>query len=368
MKMKKTLLFLLFWFFLVNIFALLVLNRFNLTSDTAYLWIEHLKTTQKQSWNPISLHARWDSFAYLGVATHGYRLKQDNPCANIVFFPLYPFLLHSVAPLTRGNYIFAGWILSTLFLFGAVCVFYNLLQEFHPSLDPETPIFYLLIFPTAFFLNAVYTESLFLFLSLLTFYYALKGRFGVAGVFGFLAALTRVTGVLLFVPVVWEYCKRHGIRGMLKPSFLPVFFIPLGTISFFLYHYVAFGDAFLFLKVESAWGRTFLFNRNHFSLFSPPAVVNFFLDIIFVGCALVSAYLVFKRAWVSYGLYILATLAVALSTGTLISVGRYILVLFPIYIALATVKSRHFEKVYTAASLLLFALHIILFVTGYWAG
>lgn len=366
--MKKAIFFLLFWLFLTNIFALLVLNRFNLKGDTAYAWIDPLKTVQEQSWNPVSLHSRWDSFFYVDIAKQGYHLTPGDTLSNIVFFPLYPLLIHAFSPLFFGNFIFAGWFISILSLIGAVTVFYKLLKEFHPTIDPETPILYLLIFPTAFFLNAVYTESLFLILSLLTFYYALKGRFGVAGIFGLLAALTRVTGILLFIPVLWEFWKKHRTRKIFSLSFLPLLLVPLGTFLFFLYHYFAFGDFLLFLKVESAWGRAFQFNKDHFLLFSHPAVINFFLDIAFAIFALITAYHVFKQKWVSYGLYILATLGVALSTGTFMSIGRYILVLFPIYIALATIRSHHFEKIYTLGSLLLFALNVTLFVNWYWAG
>lgn len=366
--MKKTTFFLLFWLFLVNIFALLVLNRFNLKGDTAYAWIDPLKTVQEQSWNPILLHSRWDSFFYTDIAQHGYHLTPGNTLSNIVFFPLYPFLIYILAPFVGTNFVLAGWLVSILSLIGAVVIFYKLLKEFHPTIDPETPIFYLLIFPTAFFLNAVYTESLFLFLSLLTFYYAFKGRFGVTGIFGILAALTRVTGILLFIPVLWEFFRRHGVRKIFSFSFLPLLLIPLGAFLFFLYHYFVFGDFLLFFKVESAWGRAFQFNKDHFLLLSHPSVVNLFLDFVFSTFALIAAYHVFKQKWVSYGLYILATLGVALSTGTFMSIGRYILVLFPIYIALSTIRSHHFEKIYTLGSLLLFALNVALFVNWYWAG
>src|SRR3989344_460862 len=366
--MKKTIFFLLVWLLVVNIFALLVSNRFNLKSDTAYAWIDPLKTTQEQSWNPILLHARWDSFWYIDIVKNGYHLTSGNTLSNIVLFPLYPLLIYIITPLAGMNFALAGWFVSIFSLIGAVIIFYKLLQEFHPTIDPETPIFYLLIFPTAFFLNAIYTESLFLFLSLLTFYYALKGRFSIAGIFGFLTALTRITGIFLFIPILWEFFRRHGARKIFSLSFLPALLIPLGTFLFFLYHYFVFGDFLLFLKIESAWGRTFQFNSDHFILFSNPSVVNFFLDIAFFVFALIAIYHVFRQKWISYGLYILATLGVALGTGTFMSIGRYILVLFPIYIALATIRSHHFEKIYILSSLLLFALNITLFVNWYWAG
>jgi hypothetical protein len=364
---KATLLFLV-WLVLINIFAFLVANRFNLKPDTAYRWIKPSGTPIEQSWNPVSFHARWDSIWLNEIAKDGYHLQSKKDLSNIVFFPLYPIFVRVATLFTGGNQILAGWLLSIAFSFGAVAIFYRLLREFHPSIDPQQPILYLLIFPTAFFLNAVYTESLFLFLSLLTFYYTLKGRFGLAGVFGLLAALTRVPGLVLFIPVVWEYWQRHGRSALLRTSFLPVFLIPLGTILFFLYHYFAFGDFFLFLKIEKVFGRGFGFTKEHFSLFSHPAVVNFILDIAFVAFICFCAYLVFSNGWISYGLYIVASVAMALNTGTLLSIGRFILVLFPIYIALATIRNREFEKLYIVSSSLLLALNITLFVNWYWAG
>ncbi len=366
--MKKVIFILLFWLLIINIFALLVLNRFNLKGDTAYAWINSSVTVQEQSWNLITPHSRWDSLFYTDIAQNGYYFTLDNVYSNIVFFPLYPFIIRVISPLLFGNFVLAGWFVSILSLAGAIIVFYKLLKDFHPDIDPETPIFYLLIFPTAFFLNAVYSESLFLFLSLLTFYYALKGHFGPAVFVGFLAAITRITGILLFIPVLYEFWKKNKTHKFLSLSIFPLLLIPLGTFLFFLYHYFVFGDFFLYLKIQSAWGRAFQFNKDHFLFFSNPAIINFFLDIFFTGFALFSTYHVFKQKWISYGLYILATLSVALSTGTLISIGRFILVLFPIYIVLATIKNFYFEKIYTLGSLLLFALNIMLFVNWYWAG
>jgi hypothetical protein len=367
--MKKALALLLFWLLFVNAFAVIALNRFNLTRDTAYGWIASLKIIQEQSWDPIRLHARWDSLYYTDIAQHGYYLTPGNPLPNVVFFPLYPALVSLVATLIGGHTVLAGWLVSTLALVGAVIVFYQLLRTFHPTIDPETPIFYLLIFPTAFFLNAVYTEALYLLLSLLTFYCALKGRFVSAGVTGLLAALTRVTGVLLFIPVMWELFKRRGRYPIGSVSFFSVFLIPLGTCLFFFYHYWAFGDLFLFFKVQAAWGHSlFRINKGHIALLSHPAVVNLVLDVAFVLFALAAAYHVFRQRWTSYGLYMLATLGVVFSTGTIMSVGRYIVVLFPMYIALATSRNEQFKRVYVLGSVLLLALNIALFVNWYWAG
>jgi len=252
----------------------------------------------------------------------------------------------------------------------ALYYLYKLVKEFHPEVDPYLPLFLLLIFPTAFFLNAIYTESLFLFLSVVAFYYAFKKNFLWAGIFAGLASITRVTGVLLFIPLMWEYLQMCDFKlaRIFGPKILPIFLAPLGILSFFLYHYFRFGDFLLFFKVESWWGRAFNLNKDHFSLFSHPATINFLTDAGFAIFILTIIYLVFRHLRVSYGLYMLAVVAVALSSGTLMSIGRYVLVLFPIYIIGASLKSRFSQQVWVLASILLLALNIMLFVNNYWAG
>ncbi|PKL72190.1 hypothetical protein CVV26_02670 [Candidatus Kuenenbacteria bacterium HGW-Kuenenbacteria-1] len=264
----------------------------------------------------------------------------------------------------------AGWILSIIFLFLSLLYFFKLIKKFHPEIDPYLLIFLLIIFPNAFFLNAIYAESLFLFLSLASFYYALKKQFILAGIFGFFASLTRPTGIFLFVPLMWEYLKNYNFNLIrsLNLKILSIFFIPIGALSFFLYHYFKFGDFFLFFKVSSWWGRSFELNKEHFLFFSNPAIVNFCLDISFVIFILISIYFIFKKLRISYGLYALTTLAVALSTGTFMSIERFILVLFPIYILGASIKNQYLQQAWILISILFLAMNITLFVNNYWAG
>lgn len=369
---KKIIIIFLTWLIIINVFALLALNRFNLEADTAYNWIDPNQFYQEKTWDIASFHARWDSFWYLDITKNSYSLKY-NPWGlyNIVFFPLYPFLIKLISFLTVGNFIFAGWILSSVFLLLALFYFFKLVKEFHPQINPYLPITFLLIFPTAFFLNVIYTESLFLFLSLATFYYGLKKKFLLAGIFGLFSSLTKVIGILLFIPLVWEYLKSNSfkLKSIFNLKILPIFLVPLGTFSFFLYHYFKFGNFFLFFEIEKNWGRVFFtLQKRHFDFFSNPAIVNFILDVFFIVFTLIVIYFVFKKLRTSYGLYMLTTIAVALGTGTFMSIGRYILVLFPIYILLASIKNQYLQQAWSLISILLLAFYTILFVNNYWAG
>lgn len=369
-KMKKIIIIFSLWLLIINIFAIFSLNRFNLKPDTAYTWISPEEFSQEQSWNPVSFQARWDSFWYLDIAQNGYSFTGEKEFSNIVFFPLYPFLLWAISFLTSGNFIIAGWALSIISLFFALLYLYKLVKEFHPKIDPYSPVILLLIFPAAFFLNAIYTESLFLFLSLASFYYGLKKKFLYAGIFGLFASLTRITGILLFIPLLWEYLRNNNFSLVrcFKLKFLPIFLIPIGTLSFFLFHYFKFNDFFLFFKMQELWGRGFELNKEHFLLFSNPAIVNFCLDFFFVVFALLTTYFVFKKLRTSYALYMLTTIVVALSTGTFMSISRFILVLFPIYILGASIKNQYLRQFWIFTSILFLAMYIILFVNNYWAG
>ena len=135
-----------------------------------------------------------------------------------------------------------------------------------------------------------------------------------------------------------------------------------------MYHYFKFDNFFLFLEVERSWGRDFTLQKGHFDFFSNPAIANFCLDVFFIIFALIILYFVFRRLSISYGLYMLAILITALSTGTFMSIGRYILALFPMYILLASIKNKDLKQAWSFISVLLLAMYIILFVNNYWAG
>ena len=366
--MKRILLLVLFWLIIVNIFGFVALNRFNLTPDTAYTWITPQSFPTHQSWDIVNMHNHWDTYWYLDIVKNGYYLKTDNTLSNVVFFPLYPLLIKMVGTILLGNYVLAGWLISIAALFAACVFFYKLLKEFHPDIDPELPIILMLIFPTAFFLDIVYTEALFLFLTIATFYYAFKKNFYVAGTFALFGALTHSNGIFLALPILWEIWRTQGWKSIFTPKILPVFLAPLGTFAFLFYDYWKFHDLFLFFKIESAWGRSFSINWDHFSFFSHPSIINMGIDIFFTLFILTALYLVYRKLSALYAAFMSLTILAALTSGTLMSIGRYSLVLFPVFILLAKIKNKPFQQLWIFTSVLFLALDIILFVNNYWAG
>jgi len=361
---RKVLTLYIIWLIIINIFAFYALNRFNLGPDTSYNWINPAEFHQNKNLNLVDLRLHWDSFWYLKIAREGYQYIPGQ-MTNIAFFPLYPSLIWLLSWIIPPA--LAGWIISTITLGIGLVYLYKLIKEFHPNIDPLEPILFLLIFPTAFFLNSVYTESLFLTLSIIFFYYLFKKQFLMAALFLSLTSLCRINGLFLFVPFLYEYFKTYGLKKFFNPNSSSFLIAPIGILGFMLYQYLKFGEPLAFLKSQMEWGRRFEFNSSHFQLFSPSSYANLASDVTFFILAIVAGFLLL-RIRASYGLYVLATVALAVSTGTLMSIGRFVLILFPIYILIASVKNKEFKFAWQLISILMLAAYTTLFVNNYWAG
>jgi hypothetical protein len=365
---KRNLLLLCAWLIIVNIFALLALNRLNLRPDTAFEWMDPRIFRPRQGWDIIGLHNRWDSYWFLDVAQKGYYLRGPDDFANVAFFPLYPLTMRLVGTLTGGNLVLAGWMVSSVFLALAVVMLTRLVRQFHPAMDPLWPVAFLLVFPTAFFLNAVYSESMFLFFSLAMFHHALQGRFPLAALFAALASGTRMAGVFLVAPLIVEFVKAKGGRALLSRSAWPLALAPAGAFFYFLYHYFSFGDFFLYLKIQDRWGRDFSTEAVDFSIRNNPDLVNTAFDMADAAAAVVLGLIALRRLRLSYGIYILVSVGIVLTSGTTLGIERYIMVLFPIYLVAAGFQSVVVKSAWLLGSSLMLALNIIRFVNHYWAG
>lgn len=353
------------WLVILTGFALLSWNRLNLAPDTAYTWINpyHLHTP---SWNPLQLPARWDSEWYLDIATNGYSYKGPHQLSNIAFFPIYPMLIRVLSYIFFGNLVLAGWIVSLVSIVAASVVLVRLVERFHKNLQPFEVLAFALLFPTAIFFTGIYTESLFLLFSVSAFYFARKQQFYYSLAIAALATITRVTGIVLLLPIAIEYFityKKHWLRKEVLFFALP----PLALGSIGLFHRRAFGDALAFFRVEEAFGRNFHLNSEHFQTLTSAAQSNLFIDAFITLVGIIMVYVIAKRVRVSYAAYVAASILVPLSTGTLMSMNRYVLALFPISLAAATF-SKPVKAFWLLCSVLLLALTTMLYAHSYWAG
>lgn len=320
----------------------------------------------------LSVWYQWDANWYMSIATDGYQWVEGDQ-SNVAFFPLYPMMLRGAGWLLGGNYLFAGILLSSLFFLGGMAYLYRLaLSDFGEDVARRA-VWLVAIFPTAVFFTSLYTESLFLFTSVAAFYYARRDKWALAGAFGFLASLTRITGLLLVVPLAYEYLSRRSLSlSRARPAFLWLALVPAGLICYMGYLYFSFGSPLAFAETQaSGWGHEFT-----------PIVGSFTHDVPFLldqsevwvvyelaATALLAALAIFSFKMLprSYSLYMLVSLVFPLLGGTTKSTSRYLLVIFPVFIILAIwSKDKAARLAITGVSLALLCLSTVVFASGRW--
>ncbi len=363
---KNVLIIYLIWLVAINAFAFYSLNRLNLNPDTAYSWINPKEFSQDKSLDLINLRVHWDSFWYLKIVSSGYEYIPQE-MSSIAFFPLYPMLIWLISLNQILSPIFIGWIISTCSLGIGLIYLYKLVAKFHPTIKPLNTIINLLLFPTAFFLNSVYTESVFLAISIAVFYYLFKRNFLLAALLIALASITRINGLFLLTPFIVEYLHAYGWKKFVNINLLTIPLSLTGIGGFMVYQYLQFGEPLAFIKAQMEWGRKFTLNSEHLQLITPAANANFASDLGFFALALICG-IALLRIRLSYGAYVLTTILIAVSTGTLMSITRFSLILFPIFILITSIKNEQFQFGWRLISTLLLTIFTTLFVNNYWAG
>ena len=219
----------------------------------------------------VAPFARWDSAWYLTIAHAGY----GHDPTRTAFFPLYPLAMHGLGSAVSSDLV-AGVLISLVSFFIALVLLYRL-----TALELEAPVARIAVLliafcPMAYFFSAVYSESLFLALSLGCFWQARIGRWAWAGVLGALAAASRDGGVLLLVPLVVmflygprgdlgspaRWARDSGLRRLLPryrvtPQLAWALLVPLGLAAYVLALQVMTGDGLAPFHSEQVWFRHF---------------------------------------------------------------------------------------------------------------
>lgn len=365
------------WRIIIQIFTLLANKRVSLNADLAYGF------TDINSWSNtlpdwLKSFANWDSGWYLSIAKQGYYFIDQT--TNAVFFPLYPLLIRYLGNLTSLDYLLTGLIISQLAIFVGLIYFYKLIKIDYSENIAWLSLIFLLIFPTAIFFTLVYTEALFICLVILAFYYAREKQWPLVGILGFFIALTKPWGVAILIPLLVEYYDSKKF-SFLKTDRQIWFLIlmPLGLLLFMQYLKIKFGSYFVFMSGQKMWHADTAYN---FFTILKNYLANIFihisdnlnyqaaisLDLIFLIFGFLMSIYIFLKIRKSYGVYTLLTCLIPALSGIFVSMSRYLLVAFPIYIALAlwAEKNKLIQfSIYTIL-LTLFSFFILLFIHNYW--
>ena len=343
------------------------------------VWLGKKFLPQKLGYLGPSVWANFDGLHYLGIAQNGYGLYQQ------AFFPLYPWLIRWLAGFIH-NYLFSGLAISHLTFFASLYLLYRLLLFDFSEKFARRVIILLLLFPTSFFFVSFYSESLFFFLMIAAFYFARKGKWLVAGIFGALASATRVVGIFLLPALLVEWGEQYKSQNLNVKSqifnLFSVFLIPLGLGFYMRYLAVHWGDPLLFVHVQEHFGAQRVSGKiillyqvfwRYFKMIlttkADPLYFVVWLELLtavgFLALLIWGYFQKIRLSWLIFGIlaYILPTL-----TGTFSSLPRYVLVIFPGFIALSLLaeKYRWLKIFYPIFAIILGVVAVIFFTRGYW--
>ena len=213
---------------------------------------------------------RWDAAHYIRLIEEGYQGYTENgQHLFLVFFPGYVWavrLLRLVIPSTA----LAGTALSCLCYGGACCYLYRLAGEAYNSRVARDALLYMSLFPFSFFSGLVMTEGLFLLATTGACWYAWRGKWLAFGLFGALAALTRMTGLLVIAVGVIRLLEAYrpleppvgkSLGRCWKPLLLglPLTLLPAaGTLLYLLLNLWVDGDPFAFASHQEHWHQGYL--------------------------------------------------------------------------------------------------------------
>jgi len=321
----------------------------------SFLWFEPNRHPNAARWDSPLLHelgfgtdvwARWDSVFFLRIAEHGY----DRTSA--AFAPLYPGLVWLVGHAFFGQYVIAGIAVSLAAALGSFILLHRIAEERLGADGARRTVLYLAVFPMALFLQAVYSESLFLLLVLAAFALAERERFGGAGIAAGLAILTRVAGIALLPALaLLAWRQRDRLRAFAGLALS----LPIAAVyPLILWRQI--GDPWAFAHAQDRWHR-------HLSHAGPlggiwnalvhwtpsgagvhHAVAVSAEDLAFLLLFIPLTVIAWRRFGAPYGLFAAISLAIPLSYPSarwpLLSLPRFGLVIFPFFLALAVLGGR----------------------------
>jgi Mannosyltransferase (PIG-V) len=305
---------------------------------------------------------RFDSSYYLDIAAHGFGTVASG---KIAFFPLYPLLIRAFTPLI-GSPVLAGVVISMASFLGALVLLHRLTELELGRRAADVTVLLISFAPLSFFFSAVYTESLFLLLSVATTLAARQERWSWACGLGALATLTRPTGVLLVILLGVIHLRagrrldRRAVGLLVVPATLLAY---LGLLALGGHSWM---DPF---RIEASWSRTTVgpilglgaalwqglrglvlvaqgtgvYHPSFAGPFSAPAEnLILLLELLAAGVALQWCRRRLPPQYFAYALVVLLScLSSPVKGEPLLSVDRYILTTFPLFMAAGAVAARH---------------------------
>lgn len=341
----------------------------------------------------IKVWGNWDGGHYTSIATNGYEIIQ------YAFFPLFPYLIHFLMEIFDISAYTAGVVISRMALLGGLYYLYRLVILELDKGTAQRTLIYLLVYPASFFLFAIYTESLFLFLAISSIFYARSQKWLLASCLATLAFLTRSVGIALFPALLIEYLQQRNLLNIknVKSAWGKLFSVDFAFIIFSLtafgvlalFWYRETGNPLQFFNSQQAWiqdaGRLgsgisspIKAFSNALQKISPFTIDGGYSIILFDFLATTFAWLILiihcfqtvlakKNFPLIYYVYCLGILLIPMFQGSLTSMIRYVIPAFPIFMFLGKWgKAAWLNYTYIILGMLIYSNLLLSFLYHSW--
>lgn len=310
---------------------------------------------------------------YVYLAENGYQSTGDK-INLIVFYPLYPLVIKALYYIV-GDYFWSGVIVSTICFGISACLLYELIAiELNKEKATDGVASYIL-YPFALFLISVFTEGLFMVLSIACLLMIKKRKWFLTGIFGMLAALTKTQGIVLLLPALYEALLEIKKQKKFLPRTMWIILIPFGTFIYLLINKMVLGDFFAFIGHQAAppWHNKAKWISTNISFHYKYALdlrvwggttygVQFFLYFLGVIAMFFGLRKKISTSFIAYGG---AYIFVSYIHGWLFSGARYMMCCIPLYIVYASIENRSIKKILLLIEGMLAVFYVYCFNKGY---
>lgn len=332
--------------FLVVAAWALALGAWGMVART-YLPIEHRTRWEIPLELRAPLYAKFDSGWYLAIIEWGYgKPPPDGRPSNHAFFPLYPTAAKVLHDTFAMDGFHAGLLVTYLCLFLAMSLFFREGVARLGEKDAWASVAFLLLFPTAFFLAAVYAESTFLLFALLAFRDARGGPTGKALLWGFLLGLTKASAIAV-APALFLAAmeRRSGEERHRWGRALLIGAVPAAAVFLWIFGVGwIYGEPGLFFRSMEGWHRgtssvsgigAWFFSMGlrfkHMSWRSDPTLaLDYGAALVF---AAVGVHQLVRKRWADAA-WTGSAIVLPMTTGLSAGLPRYLLVVYPVYFSL----------------------------------
>jgi hypothetical protein len=335
----------------------------------------------------VSLFFHWDSKYFAAIATSGY-FRSGSSQSLQAFLPGYPLAVRFIAGFASSSPI-ANQIAVAMFLVAFVSsaaasvVLWRLVDADHGPPIAAAAVVLFAFGPYSIFLQASYSEPLFLAFAIGAWWAVRTDRWVLGGVLAAIASLTRINGVFLVLAlgVLFVAQRRRGGHSYLGPVSGLVALGLSGITAYLAYLWASTGNVFAWFDAQSVgWHRTLNWPWVTFANTADEALhgktfdhrLQSTLDIAFALLAVLAVVvLVMGRHWAS-AVFVAITIGSLMTSNTYLSLARNTLVLFPLVILVASALDKpRWRWVYwawLASSLIILIINVHEFTLGGWTG